>query len=205
MRYEDIKVGMKVRALRKSEIPESWGNFIDRFPGGVAEVTNINDWNSVITVGSGFYFLPSDLEPVIDSPSATTKPSRPITIKSLRDAGSCREGLIEFTKTVVEKDPRYAYDEIPVDIAIEAATKAGSPTWLEENGFVEKKRVNIIEQVFVRERPDYYWIGAKFPGYTGDFSVIHIQKDGSGIYLIGGLSEIKGLTTTETGTLVVKD
>ena len=34
MRYEDIKVGMKVRALRKSEIPESWGKMIYTLPGG---------------------------------------------------------------------------------------------------------------------------------------------------------------------------
>ena len=71
MRIEDIEVGMEVKALQKSVYPETFKNFLSRYPDGVAPVRGTYKSRRLSRVklddGSSlhgeYHFLPEDLIP----------------------------------------------------------------------------------------------------------------------------------------------
>ena len=75
MKIEDCRVGMKVRAVRKTVSDSSWGSFCRRYPNQISRISDIrgnkchpDSGSSYVLVGDtwplSYYFDPSDLESV---------------------------------------------------------------------------------------------------------------------------------------------
>jgi hypothetical protein len=201
MKIENLKVGMKVQAVKKSIHPEAWADFLAIYPSGIATITSIE--KGVIYIASltssavVFKFYADDLEPAIGASQA--KCVKTITIKNLLLAKMPSETLKKFIQEVVEISIQYAWDPIPADIAQQIAIKLQVPSCLIQLGFIRKK--DEIEKVKVIEQNEEFNIQVALAG-GGTYNILSILKDGSGFIRYSGIPVDVGLVTTLGGKLI---
>jgi hypothetical protein len=207
MKIEDIKVGMKVYAMRKSVFPQSWNEFLGVYPSRVVQIQFI-ELNpprlQIGNIGNAFYsFHPDDLEEVIlcsKTPPILVKSLKPITIYALHKTGLHPEILEKFVKQAMSLSIKYAWEEIPVVVAQRIAIQAEIPKYLIIYGFIEEIPNNVITKVTVEESTTYFRIDMTLSnGATR--CAFSISKDGSGFERWERISSISDLKLTPEGKL----
>jgi hypothetical protein len=194
---QDLKVGMIVRAEKKSYIPFTWLEFIDEIPTKIATITRIH--NGIVEIGTSesrtYKFYPCDLE--LDFQSVQL-----ITLQKLTLSGIPKILLKKFVKHALEVSIHYAWDPIPANIAQQIAVDIGEADILQEFGFIEKQ--SIIKELIVDETTtDFDIIGILPNGEK--WGLFKVAKDGSGFIRYGYILSNLGLNITSNGKLQEKE
>ena len=119
-------------------------------------------------------FLHEVYWPNKEDPMPKYKSLKPITIKAIWDSGIVTEGCGDFrlgVRKAVKEDPRYAWDEIPADIAQGIVECLGYPDWLIDHGFIA---IN---------EPEKFWkLGDRVKNKNGNTYIIaHTGQDRYGL------------------------
>jgi hypothetical protein len=222
MKLEDIKIGMQVRAITKTYMSKTLGDFLVSYPNRIATVEYIS-CDGVVDLRSNnakkcYKFYPQDLEPIygvgstgnacsnvqtsLDSPvQFKIKSRKQITIHSLFEAGACEDQLKKFAQHFIDIDPCFSWQEIDANEAQRKATSMGFPNWLIDYGFIEKIPVQVIKSVIISNYDDHFLVYVRtIDGVTWD--IFEIFKNGSGFRKCRGIADSSGLTTVDSGSLV---
>lgn len=177
-----FKIGMKVKVDRGACNCNECLKFFRTHLDGIGFITKIDDCDrSVYVDGTSFAFgAIKILEDENKNESKSTVVAlKAITIRSLDEAGACKNKLREFAKIVMEQRFGYLYTEIPAAVAQHVAEYLGFPKWLEEHGFIKYDNKKVINHLKIEEYSDSFVISAALEngGHTVLFSV---YKDGKG-------------------------
>lgn len=188
-----FKEGMKVKAIRKTIMPESWNSFLQQHPDQIITV-HFQQNDGAVMVKGGFAFASDDLV-IMEEKMSESRIGRKkaITIRALAQDGACTDKLCEFITIVMKKDVRYAWEEIPPVLAQDVAKQLGYPEWLIDHEFISIKK-DIVTDVKVTKDDLSYIVSVETN--DGSYSVFRIHKDGSGFTKFWNISKDSGLKLT---------